>query len=61
MVNNSTNMNKPDNHLSSSLTEHKMKRDHDIFVYNPELGLTQTYKCTGLNRLMGSQPSPLDN
>jgi len=35
MVNNSTNINKTNNHLSHSLTEQQMKRPWHIYIRNP--------------------------
>ena len=40
IVNNSTNINKANNHLSPSLTEDKIKRKHDI-VGNLRTGTTK--------------------
>jgi hypothetical protein len=40
MVNNSTNINKANNHFSPSLTEEKIKRKHDI-VGNLRTGTTK--------------------
>jgi len=59
MVNNFANINKTNNHLSPQLVEHT--NDHDIWRWksSPELG--QTLNVAGSNRLIGSQPSPLDN
>ena len=56
MVNNSTNINKTNNHLSSELTEHKKKRGITTYdIGNPDPGLGHTQKCGGV------KPSPLDN
>jgi hypothetical protein len=44
MVNNSTNINKTNNHLSPSLNEHKRK-DHDIWRRKSSPGLGQAKKC----------------
>jgi hypothetical protein len=41
MVNNSTNINKTNNYLSTKTIEHK--KDHDIWNLNPGLG--QEQKC----------------
>ena len=59
MVENSNNINKTNNHLST--TEHKK-----ITIYgieNSGLGLTwdRHKNVAGLNRLMGSQPGSSDN
>jgi hypothetical protein len=49
MINNFTNINKTNNHVSCLITEYnKMAWDRYKHV-------------VGLNRFMGSQPSPLDN
>ena len=45
--------------ILTDLTEHKKTMTYD--VGNPGPGLARARKCDGLNRLMGSQPSPLDN
>jgi len=51
MVNNSTNTNKKNNHLSPQLTQHKNKTmTYD--VENPAPGLGQAYKCGRVNRIM---------
>ena len=52
MVNNSTNINKTNNHLSPSLSEHKKKTD----IRNPRYGLGHGAKMWAeLKGLMGSQ------
>ena len=60
MVNNSTNINKTNNHLLPKTIEHKEIPQHmalEILV----LALDRHKNVAGLNRLMGSQPSPSDN
>ena len=53
MVNNSTNINKTNNHLSP---EHTKKRGITTYdIGNPDPGLGHTQKCGGV------KPSPLDN
>jgi len=59
MFNNSTNINKTNNHLSRQITEHKKRPRYE--VGNPGPGLRQTWKYAESNRLMESQSSPLDN
>jgi len=51
MVHNSTN------HLNSL----NKKRTTTYDVVNPVPSLGKAHKCGGVYRLMGSQPSPLDN
>jgi hypothetical protein len=53
MVNNFTNINKTNNHLSPKLIVHKKIITYD--VGDASLGLGQARKVVGLNRLMGSQ------
>ena len=53
MVNNSTDINKTHNHLSSSLTEHKYKPQH-MMLEIQVLAWDKHKKMVGLNRLMGS-------
>ena len=57
MVNNSSNINKANNHPSPSLTEHN-ENTTTYDVWYPGAGLGQTQNCGGL---MGFQPSPPDN
>jgi len=47
--------------ISTELTEHK--KDHDIWCWKSSHGLSleQAQNVVGLNRLMVSQPCPLDN
>ena len=67
MVKNSTNINKINNHLSPQLIN--IKKDHDINIRRPGQMLLKIQSLTWdghkevamLNRLMVSQPSPLDN
>jgi len=53
MVNNFTNINKTNNHLSPSVTEQKETMTYD--VGNPGPGLRQATQVAELNRLMRSQ------
>jgi hypothetical protein len=46
MVNNSTNINKTNNHLSPQLTEHKKTTKYDVEHRGPALG--QAHKCSGV-------------
>ena len=55
MVNNSTNINKTNNHLLLQLNEHK--KDHDVGIPGP--GVVQSQHMVRLSQLMGS--SPLNN
>jgi hypothetical protein len=45
--------------ILTELTKHK--KDHKCDVGIPCPGLGQAQHAAGLNRLMGSQPSPVDN
>jgi hypothetical protein len=51
MVSNPTNINKTNNHLSPSLTEHIKTMPYDIG--NPCPGLGQTQKCGGVKPVNG--------
>jgi hypothetical protein len=57
MVNNSTNINKINNHLSSLLTEHKKNMTYD--VGNPDSGIGQAQKCGGVKPVNGIPTLPL--
>jgi hypothetical protein len=54
MVNNSTNMNRMNDHLSPKLAEHTKKKTTTYDVENPGPG--QAQNMAGLNRLIISQP-----
>ena len=69
-VKTSTNINKANNHVSPWLTEHARThtRTHThthmtptCDVGNPDYGFGHAQKCGGWNRVIGSQPCPLDN
>ena len=45
MLNHFTIINKMNGHLSLSLTEKTIKRDHDIWRCNPGPDLVQAHKC----------------
>jgi hypothetical protein len=57
MVNNSTNINKMNNHLSPSLTEHK-KKTMKYDIRNPGLCLGQAQKCDRVKPINGIQTLP---
>jgi len=59
MVNNSTNINKTNNHLSPQLIEN-IKKDQDIWHWKSSSGLGQAQKCGRVYLVNGSQPSHLD-
>ena len=61
MVNNFTNMNKMNNHISFELNSLNTKKTTIYDVGNPGSGLGQVQNVAELNRLMGSQPLPFDN
>jgi len=54
MVNNYTNINKPDNHLSPQLIQHKTNTTED--VVNTDPGLEQVHTCGKVNLVMGPNP-----
>jgi hypothetical protein len=54
MVNNSTNINKTNNHLSPSLAEHKKRLTLEIRV----MAWDMVQKCGGIDRVNGI-PTPL--
>ena len=58
MVNNSTNINKMNNHLSPSLTEHK-KNPWNTTLEIQVFAWDRHKNVIGLNRLMVSKPPPL--
>jgi hypothetical protein len=60
MVNNSTNINKMNNHVLSQIIEHK-KRSRDMILGIQGLALDRHENMTGLNRLLLSKPFHLDN
>jgi hypothetical protein len=60
MVNYSTNINVINNHLSTELTEHKKGPPHRMLEIRV-LASDRHKNGARLNKLMGSQPSPLDN
>jgi hypothetical protein len=60
MVINSTNINKQAPLFSTKLIEHK-KKNTTYAVGIPGPGWDRHKHVAGLNRLMGSKPSPLDN
>ena len=51
MVNNSTNINKANKHLSPQLIEHK--KNYDIIIGNPGPCLRQIEKCRGVKPVNG--------
>jgi len=51
MVNNSTNINKMNNHLSPQLIEHKKNQWHDFG--NPGAGLEQAHSCGRVKPING--------
>ena len=59
MVNNSTNFNKANNHLSSYLTEHKKTTTYDI--RNPAPGLRQEKKVEEVKPVNGIPTFPSYN
>jgi len=59
MVNNSTNINKTNNYITTLIIVHKKKMTY--WVGNQSHGLGQAQQCGRLNRLMGSKPSSFDN
>jgi hypothetical protein len=59
-VNNSTNINKMNNNLSSQLAEHKKIPQH-MTLEIKVLAWDKHKNMGGLNWSLGSQPSPLDN
>jgi len=61
MVNNSTNINKTNDHLSTELIEHKNEGQQHMMLEIQVLAWDRHKDVAGLNRLMGSHPSPHDN
>ena len=60
MVNNITNVNKMNNHLSPQLIDHKTDHDHVMFEIQV-LAWDSHTNVVGLNHVMRSQCSPHDN
>ena len=56
MVNNSTYINKTNNHLPPQTIDHQ-KKPMTFGVRNPGICLGRAQKCGRDNQLMGSQPS----
>ena len=61
MVNNSTNINKTNNLLWPSPNEKKAKRPRHMVLEKQILDWNRHTNMAGLNRIMGTQPSHLDN
>jgi hypothetical protein len=58
MLNDSTNINNANNHLSLLLTEHNKQHDIVYHVKNPNPVLRQTQHCSGIQPVTGIPSIP---